>query len=196
MDHSDIISFCKGNLTELLAMVSATESTVLKEEGGSSLIRENVNFFTKSFLLTLCANLETCIKDVIYSIGLEIDSKLANANVPANIVEWKFSTKSKKTTNNDANDLFKIKMSKKDVDDLVSGNVYKTKDAFMVVGIDLSSDKPTWETWKELIQSIVTRRNNIVHHNDDASDISFGDIKTYIKSVNEYLDFINAKCIR
>ena len=88
-----------------------------------------------------------------------------------------------------------IRLSKKEVDDLVSGNVYKTKDALLLVGVDLACDMNEWETWKDLIQTIVTRRNNVVHHNDDASDLSFGDIKTYIKKVEEYLDFINKACV-
>lgn len=196
MNHSDIVSSCKNNLSELLSMVSATELAVLNEDEGNRLVLENINFFTKSFLLTLCSNLETCIKDVIHSIGSDIDAKLTTANIPLNIVEWRYNTKNKKSQNSNVQETFKISMSRKDVDDLVSGNVYRTKDAFLIVGVDLASDLPTWETWKELIQSIVNRRNNIVHHNDDASDLSFGDIKTYIRSIDEYLSFIDAACIR
>ncbi len=196
MNHSDIISSCKNNLSELLSMVSATEQAVLNEDEGNRLVIENINFFTKSFLLTLCSNLETCIKDVIHSIGSNIDAKLTTANIPLSIVEWKYNSKNKKSQNSNVQEIFRICMSRKDVDDLVSGNVYRTKDAFLIVGVDLASDISTWETWKELIQSIVNRRNNIVHHDDDASDLSFGDIKTYIQSIDEYLSFIDAACIR
>ena len=73
-------------------------------------------------------------------------------------------------------------------------NAYRTKEALAIVGVDVTIDKPQWEAWKDLIQSIITRRNNIVHHNDDASDISLGDVRTFINSVIEYIDFIVASC--
>jgi hypothetical protein len=194
MSYQDIISSCKNNLNELIAMVTATELAVLNEGDGTNLIRNNVNFFTKSFLLTLCASLETCIKDVIYSFVIDFENKLTHAAIPLNIVDWKFNSKNKKNQDFTVTKNFKLGMSKKDVDDLVSGNVYRTKDAFLLVGVNLSCEG--WETWKELIQSIVTRRNNIVHHNDEASDLSFGDIKNYIQHVIRYLDFIDTTCSR
>ena len=85
-------------------------------------------------------------------------------------------------------------MTKKEVDDLVSGNVYKTRDALALFGVDLAADRAKWETWKELIQNMVTRRNNIVHHNDNASDLSFRDISEYINSSIKYIEFIVTAC--
>lgn len=193
MCHNDIIKDCKKNLSELLNLVTTTEITVLEDEQSVNFVKGNINFFTKSFLLTLCSNLEICIKDVIFSILKDIEKRLSIAAIPKNLVEWKYNQKNK---NNNVNEYFKISISKKEIDDLVSGNVYKTKSAFLILGIDLAYDAVEWETWKELIQTIVTRRNNVVHYNDNASDLSFGDIKTYIKSVEAYLDFINNACNR
>jgi hypothetical protein len=202
MGYSDIISACKESLKELNGMVTAIEREVTSEGSGVEFIRNNVNFFTKSFLITLCSLLETCIKDSIHSVAEEIDIRLSAAAIPSAIVEWKYRPKKKKDENPGESEahnleagLLKIRMSKKDVDDLVSGNVYKTKDTFLLVGVDLTSDKAEWNTRKEIIQSIVTKRNNIVHHNDDASDLSLGDIRGYIQKVEEYLDFINKSCI-
>jgi hypothetical protein len=194
MGFSDIIASYKESLRELNAMVVATESEVVSGNHGIKLITDNVNFFTKSFLITLCAQLETCVKDTVYSVAENIDSRLTAAGVPVAIIEWRYSQKNKKNDKSNSNSVYKIGLSKKEVDDLVSGNVYKTKDALLLVGVDLTAYKAEWETWKELVQSIVTRRNNIVHHNDDASDLSFGDIQVYIKSFEEYLDFINRAC--
>jgi len=196
MIYGNIISSCKSNLSELASMVGSVEKAVLNEEATSSLIQRNINIFTKSFLLTLCANLETCIKDVLYSIAMHYDAKLEETGIPLAVIDWRYNAKNKKNQNDDVLKKFKIGITKKDVDDMVSGNVYKTRDAFLIFGIDLACDCKRWETWKEIIQSIVTRRNNIVHHNDDASDLSFGDIKDYIKCVDEYLDFIEAACGR
>ena len=194
MDYSDVISSCKEILRELDAMVAATEREVISGDHGVKLITDNVNFFTKSFLITLCAHLETCVKDTVYSIAVDIDTRLNHAAIPVAIVEWRYNQKPKKNEKEASSSLCKIGLSKKEVDDLVSGNVYKTKETLLLVGVDLASNKPEWETWKELIQSIVTRRNNIVHHNDDASDLSFSDIRTYLRSVREYLDFIGKAC--
>lgn len=194
MGYANVIASCKESLSELDAMVTATEREVISGDHGIKLITDNVNFFTKSFLITLCAHLETCIKDAVYSIAEDIDIRLTHAAIPMAIVEWRYNQKNMRTEKVTSPSLCKIKLSKKEVDDLVSGNVYKTKESFFLVGVDLASNKSEWETWKELIQSIVTRRNNVVHHNDDASDLSFRDIRAYIKSVQEYLDFIGATC--
>jgi RiboL-PSP-HEPN len=200
MGYSNIIASSKNSLKELDSLVIAIECEVISGNHGIELITNNVNFFTKSFLITLCAHLETCIKDIVFSVAEDIDFRLSNAGIPLAIVDWRYNQKNK---NNIKDGLIKdnlssvciIKLSKKEVDDLVSGNVYRTKDSFLIVGIDLASDKAEWEEWKELIQSIVTRRNNIVHHNDAASDLSFGDIRVYIKSVEDYLDFIHRACV-
>ena len=194
MGYSDIIASCKESLSELDAMVTATEQEVVSGNHGIKLITDNVNFFTKSFLITLCAQLETCIKDTVYSVAEDLDARLLTAAIPAALVDWRYNSKKQKNDKDKFSTILKIGMSKKDVDDLVSGNVYKTKDALLLVGVDLASDSPEWEKWKELIQTIVTKRNNIVHHNDDASDLSFGDIKIYIKSIEEYLNFISQAC--
>jgi hypothetical protein len=194
MGYSDVIASCKESLRELNVMVAATEREVVSENHGMKLITDNVNFFTKSFLITLCAHLETCIKDAVYALAEDIDIRLSGAAIPLAIIEWRFNQKNKKSDKDNSSSVCKIGLSKKEVDDLVSGNVYRTKDTLLLVGVDLASDRTEWERWKELIQSIVTRRNNIVHHNDDASDLSFGDIKVYIKSVEEYLNFINYAC--
>ncbi len=194
MGYSNVISICKESLNELDSMVVATENEVISGDHGIKLITDNVNFFTKSFLITLCAHLEMSIKDIVYSIAQDIDSRLANAAVPLTIVEWRYNQKAKRNEKSGATSICTIGLSKKEIDDMVSGNVYKTKESLSLVGVDLASNSAEWNTWKELIQSIVTRRNNIVHHNDDASDLSFGDIRSYINNVKEYLDFIDNAC--
>ena len=87
-----------------------------------------------------------------------------------------------------------IGMTKKEIDDLVSGNVFRTKDALAIVGVNLANDKAIWDSWKDLVQAIITRRNNIVHHNDDASDISLGDVRDFISTMIKYIDFIVDSC--
>ena len=57
---------------------------------------------------------------------------------------------------------------------------------FQLLGIDLAK-KENFESNKDLINTIVTKRNNIVHHNDTAADVSFGDLKAYIDVIVPYM---------
>lgn len=183
----------KKGLSELESMVRATEREVINESGHALLVTDNINFFTKSFIISTCAHLEMCIKDVVFAVAADLDERLSVASVPSSIVEWRYNQKKHNAPGTGSHRLG-IGMTRKEVDDLVSGNVYKTKDALALVGVNLAADGAKWEGWKELIQNMVTRRNNIVHHNDDASDLSLGDIRQYIASTVAYIEFIVAAC--
>jgi len=183
----------KTGLTQLGEMVSATEREII-HGSGLALVTDNINFFTKSFLISTCAHLEMCVKEIVFTVASEIDERLVVASIPSSIIEWRHTQKKKNEAPGVPTPRLLIRMTRKEVDDLVSGNVYRTKEALTLVGVDLAADKAEWETWKELIQNMVTRRNNIVHHNDDASGLSLGDIKGYISFASDYIDFIVAKC--
>jgi RiboL-PSP-HEPN len=183
----------KLGLAELEEMVHATEQEVVGGSSGSPILTDNINFFTKSFLISLCAHLEMCIKEIVFAIAKDIDERARAASIPVALIEWRYNTK-KKGDGATQGVRLEIGMTRKEVDDLVSGNVYRTKEALAYVGVDLAIDKANWEMWKELIQTIVTRRNNIVHHNDDASDLSLGDVRQYIASARSYIDFIVNAC--
>lgn len=185
----------KEGLLELEAMVKQTELAVIGGAQTTPLITDNVNFFTKSFLISACAHLEMCIKEIIFELAKDIDARLSAAAIPASVIEWRLNQRKKGDAASSSKSLLNVNMTKKEIDDMVSGNVYKTKDALALVGVELGAQKAQWETWKDAIQSIVTRRNNIVHHNDDASDLSLGDIKTYIRSIVDYIDFIVNSCL-
>ena len=191
--RSIVSSFILG-LTELHAMVQQTEQAVIGGNHSNVLITNNVNFYTKSFLISACAHLEMCIKELVFEIARDIDRKLSEVSVLHSIIEWRLNLMKKTDSTQQARGKLAVKMTKKEVDDLVSGNVFRTKDALAVVGIDIDLNKTEWEMWKETIQAIVTRRNNIVHHNDDASDLSLGDIKRFINSINQYIEFLINCC--
>lgn len=184
----------RNGLLELQAMINQTELAVIGNDHTTPLITNNVNFFTKSFLISACAHLEMCIKEIVFEIAKDIDARLSSAAIPSSIIEWRLNQKKKTDSPSPPKILLSVKMTRKEVDDLVSGNVYRTKEALALVGIELATQKNQWESWKDSIQTIVTRRNNIVHHNDDASDLSLGDIKIYIKSIIDYIDFVIKAC--
>ena len=176
-------------------MVKKTELAVIEGANTTPLVTDNVNFFTKSFLISACAHLEMCIKEIVFELAADIDARLSMAAIPASIVEWRLTQKKRTETNSGGKPLLRVNMTKKEVDDMVSGNVYRTREALAIVGVELSDNKEQWESWKDSIQAIVTRRNNIVHHNDDASDLSMGDIKVHIQSIINYIDFVVAACL-
>lgn len=184
----------KNGLQELSLMILETEQQVIGSVGNVPLITTNVNFFTKSFLISACAHLEMCIKEVVFEIAKEIDSRFSAASIPYALLEWRYSIKKKQESGNRPSFPPSIKMTKKEVDDLVSGNVHKTKEALSIVGVDLAANTEDWEGWKDKIQTLVTRRNNIVHHNDNASDLSLGDINSYVQMILDYIDFIVSVC--
>lgn len=184
----------KDGLRELEAMVQQTELAVIGDAETTPLITNNVNFYTKSFLISACAHLEMCMKEIVFEIAKDIDARLSSAAIPSSVIEWRLSQKKKADSSSSSSKLLTVNMTKKEVDDLVSGNVYRTKEALALVGIEIAADKAEWELWKDSIQAIVTRRNNIVHHNDDASDLSLGDIRNCIKSIIDYIDFVIQVC--
>jgi hypothetical protein len=194
MSVKAIASPFKSGLSELAGMVQTTEMEVISGANANPLVTDHINFFTKSFLISACAHLEMCVKEIVFNVALDIDSRLLSASIPSALIEWRYSVKKKSDSNGSGSSSVSIGMSRKDVDDLVSGNVYKTKDALALVGVDISVEKLKWESWKEIIQAIVNRRNRIVHHNDDASDISFGDVILHIASMIKYIDFITDAC--
>ena len=184
----------KDRLNEMESMVRSTEKAVIHESGHAFLVTENINFFTKSFLIFTCAQLEMCIKEIVFSVASELDKRLYLAYIPVTIVEWRFNQKKKIDAANKIAQRLAIDLTRKEIDDLVSGNVYKTKETLALLGVDLAADMLKWEGWKDLIQTMVTRRNNIVHHNDGASDLSLGDIRQYIQCTIGYIDFIVDAC--
>lgn len=184
-----VVAPYKNGLAELSAMVCVAEKDVIRSAAAASILTGHINFFTKSFLISACAHLEMCIKEIIFYLMSDIDVRLTGASVPFSALEWRYGAKKRSEQ-----PMLAINMTRKEVDDLVSGNVYRTKEALSLVGIDISKDKYTWEAWKDVIQGIVTRRNNIVHHNDNASDISFGDVQIHISSMIEYIEFLVEEC--
>lgn len=150
---------------------------------------DNINFFTKSFLVTICAYLESFLKDIAYLTIQNYDQKLNGLGIPSNLVQWYWILKNEKKFESRFEE-FRLNIEKKDLDNYISGNPYKTIKLFEYIGIDLNKNDKFQEL-KVKINSIVVKRNNIIHHNDNASDITLSDILDYIESVQIYLMIIN-----
>ena len=192
MNNSTVLTNYIGLFTELNLLNKETEQKVLLENPDEFITR-NINFFTKSFTITICAYLESFLKDVSMTIIDDTNIKLSETKIAYNLVKWSVLKKKELKELNDNELLFedlKIDIKRKELDDFISGNPYKTEKLFNKIGIKLYENSQ-YREHKDKVQTIVNKRNNIVHHNDSASDISFQDIDSNIKIIVAYIENID-----
>ncbi|OOV86833.1 HEPN domain-containing protein [Oceanospirillum linum] len=168
-------------------VIDISEQRVLANDPDVLFI-ENVNFFVKSYLISVCSYLEAFLQDVAFMHSQVISNRIHSARIPHNFLHWRLATgiKDKHLNYNEIS----LPVTKKDIANEISANPYKTLKLFQLLGVDLSK-KESFENNKDLINTIVTKRNNIVHHNDTAADVSFGDLKAYINVIVPYMAAIN-----
>lgn len=150
-------------------------------------LAENINFFTKSYLVSLCTYLEAFLQDIAFTHANLIKHRVAEAKIPNNIVRWYISKEVK--TKDKKFDVFDLSFSRKELSDKLSGNPYKTISLFSHIGIDLRKSD-SFKELKEKVGSVVDKRNNIIHHNDNAADISLLDLITYSNNFLSYMKSI------
>lgn len=167
----------------------------IMQETPDALFVGNVNFFTKSFLVIMCVYLEAYIKDVLEFYGNELDKRLSSCLIPHNLVKWSFQPQSSLKASDQMDCVYKINITKENIDKHISANPYRTKGLFTDLGIYLDGCTLFSEKIDE-INSIVTKRNQIVHYNDDASDVSDGDLKHYIVTIKEYIAVLDTEICR
>lgn len=178
-----------NNLLDTLSkMANDTNLNVIDETGGNY-FNENVNFFTKSFMVMMCAYLESYLKDALMVIIDEMNNRLVVSKLPHNLIKWNLSNKELKDADLKFEDL-KITIKRRDLDEFISGNPFRTIPLFKKFGIELEMNA-TFNNQKEIINTIVTKRNNIIHHNDDASDLAFNDIISNINFIRSYVNNID-----
>ena len=178
-----------------LSIIMEESNRRIMQEIPDSLFVGNVNFFTKSFLVIMCVYLESYIKDVLEFYGNELDKRLSSCFIPHNLVKWSLQPLNSLKPADQVDCVYKINITKENIDKHISANPYRTKGLFTDLGIYLDKCTPFFEKVDE-INSIVTKRNQIVHYNDDASDVSDGDLKHYIVTIKEYISILDAEICR
>lgn len=172
---------------QLTEVVVESENRVVRDRG-DPLFEGNVNFFVKSYLITVCTYLESYLQDVAFAYASLINDRLKVAKIPHNYIYWRNSTEAK-----DKALAFKsadYPCGKKEISDLLSANPYKTVKAFKLLGVDLASSQD-FRSYKEVVEQIVKKRNNIIHHNDRAVDVSFSDVASYVSVFSSYMRSID-----
>ncbi len=161
----------------------------IRDDDSDPLFITNVNFFVKLYLICICTYLETYLQDIVYDYIEIIKMKLSSVSIPRNLVLWEVQKDVKEK--DFIYKSFKIDLRKRDLTNQLTCNPYKTIKTFKLIGIDLTKDK-AFNSNKDIIASIVEKRNNIVHHNDSAMDISMNDLLCNIDSVLLYMESIDS----
>lgn len=183
MEYRAIYNKYAALLRTLKKIIEETQVRVLMEEP-DDIFSENVNFFVKSYLINICTYLESYLQDLALEYSDRITNRLKQAKIPHNFLYGKLA---KDVKDRDLKYVYaSYAYTKKELSDIISGNPYKTINAFRLIGIDLGASEKFVEH-KSLVGTIVNKRNNIIHHNDDASDISFSDLLVHIDVFLEYM---------
>lgn len=177
---------------DLRVMVQSTEKKILNSE---DYFLNNANFFTKSFIVTMCAYLESYLKDVLMLFIDNVNNRLLKNQVPYNLVKWSLSSDKKKEDKDSKFEHFCIDIDRKELDDYISGNPFRTATLFSKFGIDLNGNG-VFQEQKDKLNAIIGKRNNIIHHNDEASDISLRDISEHIEFFVSYIENIDSLIVQ
>lgn len=190
MEQICLVIFNKyhGILEKLKIIVEETEKRVINEN--DSLFLTNVNFFSRSYLINLCTYLESYLTEIATKVFERHCNHINSFLVPeffisASLVSW-----DTKKLNKNINQ-YKILPTKEEIEKFfdtnkISGNIKKTFNVFELLGIELKNTI-TDKSIKDQITAIVDKRNDIIHRNDDGTDISLSDISNYIATVDEYM---------
>ena len=187
---SDIAKEYLSQIAALATMVTICKGRVLSDSP-DSLIINNVNYFTKSYLIMLCVYLESYIKECAYKYVLACKVAINQLKIPNNLILWSVRKNDKiKDTDLEFID-YDVHLTRDDIDDLLSANPFKTKKLLELAGIDFDSDNDLKRLVAETIHPVVAKRNDIIHHNDSASNISFDDILTWIEQFKIYIGHLD-----
>ncbi len=152
------------------------------------LFDDHANVFIKSYVVSACSILEAFLHEIALNYIDVVRSRFESLNAPHNLVVWAMSADKEGKLNSSKFEQFELGVSRKDVSEIISGNVFKTVKAFAKFGIDLESDEEFCAR-KDFVAATVEKRNGIVHRNDDASDLSFSDV---INIIDEFVEYAHA----
>lgn len=185
MDNTQYLDSYLDRLNALKSIVNTTNERILQEVPDDFFV-DNANFFSKSFLVIMCAYLESYLKDVLMIVIDEANQKLRRNKLPHNLIAWSLNIEKELKESEYKYQEFKIPIKKKKLDDFISGSPYRTMNLFKKLGLNLEND-PVFNTQKDILNSIVVKRNKVVHYNDEASDVSNHDLVSYIDIIASYL---------
>ena len=81
-------------INHLKVVIVASRGRVVQEQP-DPLFLDNLNFFTKAYLVSLCSSLEAFLQDVAFDYVNFVQQRLASAKVPNNVIRWALSVNSR-----------------------------------------------------------------------------------------------------
>ncbi|HHP0481475.1 TPA: HEPN domain-containing protein [Vibrio campbellii] len=181
----------KGLLDNLVKMAQDTQAkSVDFDAQDNDFFQENMNFFVKSYMVLMCAYLESYLKALSKSYIDKVEESLASSSYPKNLLRWSVQKEKYKHSNDGVLDKFSLGITSDDIDKNLSANPHKTSPFFTRLGIHLEA-LDEYNSIKEQIEMIVTKRNNIVHYNDDAGDTGITDIIQYADLIIQYMTILD-----
>lgn len=175
MNLTEIVTRFESLSSELEQIISEAESRITADPADPYFVR-NANFLTKSFLISLCCYLEVFLKEIANAHVSNAKQRILAAKVPHNLILWSVTRDDKEK--NSRFGPFDLPLTSKEIDDELSGNPFRTAKCFRLLGVDLDA-VDDFATKKEHVNTVVAKRNSIIHHNDTAADVSLGDIRVY-----------------
>lgn len=183
MIASDILESYISQFDDLSEIVKESNQRVIRVEP-DELFSEYLNVFVKAYLVSACSILEAYVTDCGLACLTIYKHRVVAARTPHNLIQWEVVKDEKKK--NERFGYFSISKNKKSIKEDISGNYFLTIALFKKFGIDLNSNLE-FQGFKDVIVSTVAKRNAIVHHNDQASDLSLPDVIEKIEELKAYV---------
>jgi hypothetical protein len=192
MSLNKILSKHQDLLDEVILHAQEIKSLLLKDE---DYFGRNNNFLVRSIVINICSCIESYVKEVFeFVVVHHFGEQLKKMGMPLPIAyllqEKGVSEKVLKSTKDKAN--FVLNNDKRTLDNITeypSANFDKTLNVFAIMGIDLKDYIE--EADVSQITQLVNKRNQIVHKNDRAGDISIADTIKFTQVTKNYLQLMH-----
>jgi hypothetical protein len=122
-----------------------------------------------------------------------MSARLSDAKVAHNLVMWSVFKDNFEDSKHASYGVFSLKIDEKSVNEKLSANPWKAIKLFQMCGCDLMKSTDFSEV-KNVVGTVVEKRNNVVHRNDLANDISLSDVKSYIVIFKKYIGSVSSSC--
>lgn len=184
-DHLDL-------LTSLRVQIRITEDYLIRDE---SYFKDHITFFTRSFIVNLCSYIESYIKHLFRTVISGFETELQKLHIPQELILWAIKKDAPKEPTTRLSGFvpdFQIFSNQKALNEFIesyaSPNPDKIIKGFRLIGIylDYFDDFHTGDELRERITTLVSKRNQIIHHNDAAGDLTFADVSEYINVVERF----------
>ncbi|OHU89186.1 MULTISPECIES: HEPN domain-containing protein [Pseudoalteromonas] len=174
------------------SLVELVEQSELRFQADDDLFGEHMNLFVRSYMVLMCAYLESYLKNLTKHYIDKVDEALVASPYPKNLFRWSVQREKYKHNNDGICDFFSLGISSDDIDKNLSANPHKTIPFFARLGIRLEAIDD-FSDISDQVEAIVTKRNNIVHYNDDASDVGARDIIENVEVLKQYMRVLDSE---